>query len=218
MRNHHAWDPGHALALGAALRRLGSGSVVFGVPLAPYKCPPAPYEVALLAADLVKGLGRSGRVKITLVDANANPQPPPKARMFKEGLDKVGVEHVPNNRLVRVDPENQVVETDEGKKFKFDLLSALPRNFAPRFVRETGLARQYTEVDLPTFSTKAFDDVYAIGDHITGAVYQICICGEYPGAETCRGRRRVAGPRVKADDEGAQHLLELRQQKRALRN
>jgi pyruvate/2-oxoglutarate dehydrogenase complex dihydrolipoamide dehydrogenase (E3) component len=32
-------------------------------------------------------------------------------------------------------------------------------------VRETGLARQYTEVDLATFRTKAFDDVYAVGDH-----------------------------------------------------
>jgi len=42
----------------------------------------------------------------------------------------------------------------------------LPRNFAPGFVREAGLVRQYTEVDLATFKTKAFDDVYAIGDHI----------------------------------------------------
>ena len=67
--------------------------------------------------------------------------------------------------MVRVDAENKVVETDKGEKFKFDLLSVLPRNFAPGFVRETGLARQYTEVDLATFRTKAFDDVYAIGDH-----------------------------------------------------
>jgi sulfide:quinone oxidoreductase len=73
VRNHHAWDSGHALALGAALRRLESGNVVFGVPPAPYKRPPAPYEVVLLAADLIKELGRSGKVKITLVDANANP-------------------------------------------------------------------------------------------------------------------------------------------------
>ena len=68
------------------------------MPPAPYKCPPAPYVVTLLAADLVKELGRGGRVKITLVDANANPQPPPKARVFKEWLDKVEVEYVPNNR------------------------------------------------------------------------------------------------------------------------
>jgi len=86
--------------------------------------------------------------------------------MFKEGLDKVGVEYVPNNRVFRVDPGNKVVETDKGEKFKFDLLSVLPRNFASGFMREAGLVRQYTEVDLATFKTKAFDDVYAIGDHI----------------------------------------------------
>jgi NADPH-dependent 2,4-dienoyl-CoA reductase/sulfur reductase-like enzyme len=166
VRNHHAWDPGHALALANAIRRLESGNIVFGVPPAPYKCPPAPYEVTLLAADLVKELGRSGRVKITLIDANASPQPPPLARIFKEWLDKMGVEYVPNNRVVRVDPENKVVETDKGEKFKFDVLSVLSRNFAPGFVREAGLARQYTEVDPATFRTKAFDDIYAIGDHI----------------------------------------------------
>jgi NADPH-dependent 2,4-dienoyl-CoA reductase/sulfur reductase-like enzyme len=166
VRNHHAWDPGHALALGAALRRLESGNVVFGVPPAPYKCPPGPYEVTLLVADFVKELGRNGKVKITLVDANATPQPPPKARIFKEWLDKVGVEYVPNNRVVRVDPTNKVVETDKGEKFKFDLLSVVPPNIAPGFVREAGLAKRFTEVDLATFRTKAFDDVYAIGDHI----------------------------------------------------
>ena len=42
----------------------------------------------------------------------------------------------------------------------------MPRNFAPGFVREAGLARQCTEVDLATFRTKAFDDIYAIGNHI----------------------------------------------------
>jgi len=166
VRNHHAWDPGHALALGAAIRRLESGTVVFGVPPAPYKCPPAPYEVALIAADVVKELGRSDKVKIVMIDANANPQPPPKAKIFKEWIDKVGIEYVSNQKVVRVDPEGRVVETDKGEKFRFDLLSVLPRNFAPAFVREAGLAKQFTEVDLATFRTKQFDDIYAVGDHI----------------------------------------------------
>jgi hypothetical protein len=30
----------------------------------------------------------------------------------------------------------------------------------PHLLREAGLAKQYTEVDLATFRTKAFDDVY----------------------------------------------------------
>jgi NADPH-dependent 2,4-dienoyl-CoA reductase/sulfur reductase-like enzyme len=43
---------------------------------------------------------------------------PPKARIFKEWLDKVGVEYVPNNRVVRVDPEKREVETDKGERTK----------------------------------------------------------------------------------------------------
>ncbi|RFA95643.1 NAD(P)/FAD-dependent oxidoreductase [Pyrobaculum aerophilum] len=164
--NYHAWDPGHALALGEAVRRLAQGTIVFGVPPAPYKCPPAPYEVTLITADIIKELGRSDRVKVILVDANSQPQPPPKARIFKEWLDNVGVEYVPNSRIVRVDPEKKEVETEKGERFKFDLLSVLPRNYAPEFVRAAGLAKQFTEVDVTTYRTKAFDDIYAIGDHI----------------------------------------------------
>ena len=122
--------------------------------------------MTLLTADIVRELGRGDKVKITLVDANASLQPGPKARIFKEWLDKMGVEYVPNNKVVRVDPEKKEVETDKGERFRFDVLSVLPRNFAPGFVREAGLAGQFTEVDLTTFRTKAFDDVYAIGDHI----------------------------------------------------
>jgi len=161
--NYHAWYPSTALALREKALALPSGStVVFGVPPAPYKCPPAPYEVTNLIAEAVQGKG----VMVVLIDANSQPQPPPKARYFKEYLDKHGVEYVPSQRIVRVDVEKREVETDKGERFKFDLLSILPRNVAPSFVRQAGLGKQFMEIDVSTFRSKKYDDVYGIGDHI----------------------------------------------------
>ncbi|MFN3804661.1 MAG: FAD-dependent oxidoreductase [Pyrobaculum sp.] len=161
--NYHAWYPSTALALREkALALPTGGKVVFAVPSAPYKCPPAPYEVTLLTAEAVKAKG----VKVTLIDANANPQPPPKAKIFREWIDKQGVEYISGQKVVRVDPAAKVVETDKGEKFSFDLISILPRNLAPAFVRNAGLGATFMEVDVSKFRSKKFDDVFGLGDHI----------------------------------------------------
>ena len=49
----HYYTAGAALVAGAALRRVSGGRVVFLVCGMPYRCPGAPYEGALLAADLL---------------------------------------------------------------------------------------------------------------------------------------------------------------------
>ncbi|MFN7105687.1 MAG: FAD/NAD(P)-binding oxidoreductase [Pyrobaculum sp.] len=161
--NYHAWHPSTALALREKALALPTGAkIVFAVPPMPYRCPPAPYEVAMLTAEAVKAKG----VKVTLVDANANPQPSPKAGIFREWLDRHGVEYVPSQKVARVDPVAKVVETDKGEKFGFDLLSLLPRNIAPAFVRNAGLGATFMEIDVSTFRSKKFDDIFGIGDHI----------------------------------------------------
>ncbi len=100
---------------------------------------PAPYEATLLIAEIAKERG----IKVTLVDANTAPQPPPKARIFREWIDKQGVEYVPNQRIVRIVLEKRTVVTDKGESFEFNLLSILPRNLAPAFVRNAGLGATF---------------------------------------------------------------------------
>ncbi|AFA39767.1 putative NAD(FAD)-dependent dehydrogenase [Pyrobaculum oguniense TE7] len=160
--NLHAWKPGTAIKLGEAVKRLREGTIVLSAPPSPYKCPPGPYEVANLIGEAT--MDRRDRVKIVFIDAKPNPEPGALASIFKQYFEKYGIEYVPGDPILRVDPMEKVVETEKGEKFKYDVLSILPRNVAPDFARAAGLGDRYIEVDLSTFRSKKYDDIYAIGD------------------------------------------------------
>jgi hypothetical protein len=80
----HAWKAGPQTAL---LRRqleamTDGGVVLIGVPAAPYRCPPGPYERACQIAGYLKGKPRS---KLIVLDANAAVTPRPLfTRVWKE--------------------------------------------------------------------------------------------------------------------------------------
>ncbi|MCS7118172.1 MAG: NAD(P)/FAD-dependent oxidoreductase [Thaumarchaeota archaeon] len=165
-RNLHAWDPVRAVMLREELAKITSGNVVFGVPAAPYKCPPAPYEVAMLSREFINEQGKGDRVKVTVLDSNSGPQPPPKASYFREHMTKLGIDYRPNFKIAEVNPETKEVISVDGEKVKYDVLSILPPNVAPSFVREAGLGTTYMDVDPTTFRSRRYDDVYGIGDVI----------------------------------------------------
>lgn len=165
-KNLHAWDAVRATLLRQELAKLASGNVVFGVPAAPYKCPPAPYEVAMLARDFVIEQGKGDRVKVIVLDSNAGPQPPPKAAIFREHMTKLGIEYRPNFKIAEVSPEKKEVVSVDGEKVKYDILSILPPNVAPYFVREAELGTRYMDIDPRNFRSRKYDDIYGIGDMI----------------------------------------------------
>lgn len=166
VRNFHAWDPSLATQLRAELRKISQGNVVFSVPSAPYKCPPAPYEVALLSHEYLREQGKTDRVNVILLDANANPQPPAKAKIFADEISKLGIDYRPSFKIVEVDAEKSEVVSDKGERVKFDLLSLLPPNVAPSFVRKAGLGARYMDINPANFRSKTYDDIYGIGDAV----------------------------------------------------
>src|SRR5215211_820605 len=65
-----------AAGLRSRIADFSSGSAVIGVCAAPYKCPPAPSECALLLHDSLVRRGVRDRCEITLVLPFARPNPP----------------------------------------------------------------------------------------------------------------------------------------------
>ena len=67
----HAWKAGpQTLALRKQLEAMPDGGVyALSIPLAPYRCPPGPYERACVVADYLKRKGRTG-AKVIVLDAN----------------------------------------------------------------------------------------------------------------------------------------------------
>lgn len=139
------------------------GTVVLTAPAVPYKCPPGPYEYALLWADHVKK--QNLKAKVILVDAKPNPIPPPNSQGLLDAMAarKDVLEYRPQTKVTGVDAEKKVVKTDSGD-VAFDFLSVIPPNRAAEFIRQAGLGPVFVEVDPVTFRSTKHASVYAVGD------------------------------------------------------
>ncbi|HEV8699699.1 MAG TPA: FAD/NAD(P)-binding oxidoreductase [Candidatus Polarisedimenticolia bacterium] len=139
------------------------GTVVLNAPAVPYKCPPGPYEYALLWAEHIKKKGL--KAKVVLLDAKPTPIPPPNAQAFLDamGARKDVLEYRPQTKITGVDAEKKVVKTDAGD-VGFDVLSIIPPNKAAEFIGKAGLGAVFAEVDLVTFRSTKNPAVYAVGD------------------------------------------------------
>jgi sulfide dehydrogenase [flavocytochrome c] flavoprotein chain len=139
------------------------GRIVVATPVGAYKCPPAPYEYALLWADLVRRRGLRGHV--TLIDPRPKPTPLGLAPGLLTAMASHGdrLRYEPFTRLVSVNPEARTVETDAGK-LPFDLLSVVAPNVPMAFISEAGLGHPFVPVEHRTFQSIIDPSIFAVGD------------------------------------------------------
>ncbi|GGO23075.1 dehydrogenase/reductase [Gemmobacter aquaticus] len=140
------------------------GDVVVGVCGAPYKCPPAPAECALMMHDYMKARGLDGVTRITLVNPLPSPVPPSPdtSKAILGAFAERGITFIPNTRVTAV--EGKTVVLDNGTTLPCDLFLGVPKNRAADVVVAAGLTEGgWVPVDPFTLLTK-FPDVYAVGD------------------------------------------------------
>ena len=161
-----------AEALADLLPTFSAGRVVIGVCGAPFKCPPAPSEAALLMHDHLLGRGIRNECQISLLMPLPSPVPPsPEASAaLLDAFSERDIEFHPGARIASLDPDRSVVLLEDGEEVPYDLFLGVPRHRAPDVVRESGMATDgYVPVDSATLET-AFPGVYAVGDVATVGV------------------------------------------------
>ena len=150
-----------------ALASLESGRLAIGIFGVPYKCSPAPYELALLAQERLRE--RGSRATVTVF----TPQPMSIPVLGKAGCVSIedrlagqGIEFRPDSKAERVEAERVVLAG--GGEIPFDVLFAVPPHRVPKVVVDAGLAEQggWVKVKPRTLET-SFADVYSVGD-VTG--------------------------------------------------
>lgn len=164
---HHAWELEAAIKTRRALENFTGGRVVVGVPLGPYRCPPAPYEAQWMLDGYFKRRGIRDRVSIDYFTREAEPSgeahdpvvwmdAESKARGIKQHYEFV---------VQSIDPERKTVNGLYGYKLDYDLLFMIPPHRPARVLIDSGLADTEAgiRVDYDTLATK-WDNVYAIGD------------------------------------------------------
>lgn len=161
---HNVYDPAEVPAAAEALAVLREGRVVVGIFGAPYTCPPAPYELALLASEAATR--RDARVEFAVF----TPQPMSLPVLGSAGCEVVegrlglrGIGFTANAQAERVEAGRVVFRG--GVETSFDVLLAVPPHRCPRILVDAGLAEAdgWVPVDPRTLET-GFEGVSAVGD------------------------------------------------------
>ncbi|TCS97293.1 sulfide dehydrogenase (flavocytochrome c) flavoprotein subunit [Tepidimonas ignava] len=166
----HAWKAGpQTVALRKQLEAMPDGGVyALSIPLAPYRCPPGPYERACMVAHYFKKA--KPKSKVIIFDANEDIQS--KKALFLKAWDehyKGIIEYRPKHRVVDVDAATNTLKFEFNEDFKAAVANVVPNMRAGDIAVQAGLAtanKRWCEVDFLTFESKAVKNVHVLGDAI----------------------------------------------------
>jgi NADPH-dependent 2,4-dienoyl-CoA reductase/sulfur reductase-like enzyme len=163
----HAWKAGaQTVELRRRLEQMRDGGVyVLSIPLAPYRCPPGPYERASMVAAYFKQA--KPRAKVLVLDAN--PDVTSKAGLFKAAWKDLypGIlEYRGNSKAIGIDAATSTVKL-EVEDVKGDVLNVVPPHRAGDIAQKAGLIttnNRWCDVDWRTMESKVAPGIHVLGD------------------------------------------------------
>jgi sulfide:quinone oxidoreductase len=161
-----------------------SGTILIGILGHPYKCPPAPFEGALLLHDYLVRRGIRDDAEIRVLGPMAAPVPITKelSQSVLNALGERGIEYVPNQHITALDPHSNNAQLASGGSVPYDLFVGIPVHRVPEVVESSGLAFEgWIPVDRTNLATR-FADVYALGDVAAAPVAKAGVFAESAAA------------------------------------
>jgi len=166
----HAWKAGaQTLALRKQLEAMPDGGVyALSIPLAPYRCPPGPYERACQVAEYFSKA--KPKSKVLILDANEDVTS--KGPLFKKAWAdryKGIVEYRGKHSATDVDAATNTLKFEFNDDVKANVLNVIPPMRAGDIAVKSGLAtanKRWCEVDFLTFESKAAKNIHVLGDSI----------------------------------------------------
>ena len=165
-----AWRAGpETTALHKQLTEMRDGGVyALSIPLAPYRCPPGPYErVCQVASYLQKNKPKS---KVLVFDANQDVTS--KGKLFKEAWAKLYpgiIQYTPEHNVTAIDAKTKTIKFEVQEDVKADVLNILPPMSAGDLIIKSGLADangRWSNVNFLNFESVIAKDIHIIGDSI----------------------------------------------------
>ena len=166
----HAWKAGaQTVALRNQLVAMADGGVyAISIPVAPYRCPPGPYERACQVAWYFKRA--KPKSKVLILDGNGDVTS--KGPLFKKAWAeeyKGIVEYRPNHVLTDVDVATRTAKFEVQDAVKADVLNVVPPQRAAAVARAAGVVTandRWCDVDFLTFESVKVRNVHILGDAI----------------------------------------------------
>ena len=165
---HHFYSEEAALRLRHALDAFTGGKVVVGIAGMPYKCPPAPLEVALLIEAELRERGLREQSEIHFCSPIARAFTIESvSEMVTPELEKKDIELHTFFNVETIDAERKAVLSLEGEELYYDLLVLVPPHKGAQVLMDSGLAPEpggWLPTDPKTLNVVDRQDVWAIGD------------------------------------------------------
>jgi len=169
----HAWKAGaQTVMLRKQLEAMPDGGVcVIGIPKAPYRCPPGPYERASQIAFYLKN--NKPKSKVLILDAN--PDITSKKGLFMaawKDLYPGMVEYRANAMVTKVNVAGKTVST-EFEDVKADVLNIIPPMKAGVIAGMAGVVnvdKRWCAVDFTNYESRVHKNVHVIGDAVSAAL------------------------------------------------
>ena len=171
------YEAEEAASLHDALERFEGGRIVVLVAGAPFRCPAAPYEAAMLVEAWTRKNGIRGAVDLHLYTPESIPMAvggPAIGQALVGLMDERGISHHFGHQVTEIDNASRALRFKEEEEAPFDLLIGVPPHRAPVVLQRAGLvdATGYVPVHPQTLKLLSDPDtlqvkypgVYAIGD------------------------------------------------------
>ncbi|WP_433590543.1 NAD(P)/FAD-dependent oxidoreductase [Nocardia sp. CA-145437] len=168
-------DDGHEYYSLAGVHRLRrrldaftGGTILMSILSVPFKCPPAPYEGALLLHEELVRRDLRDTTRLRLITPMDSPIPvsPSSNTAILGALADRGIEYTPGTRVRALAPSTHTASTRAGD-LPYDLFIGIPRHRVPEVVQVSGLTAGgvdgWIHVDAATLATP-YPGVYALGD------------------------------------------------------
>jgi sulfide:quinone oxidoreductase len=149
-----------------ALPSFESGTILIGILGQPFKCPPAPFEGALLLHDhlTVRGIRESAEIRVIGPMAAPVPITAEVSQAFLDALHARDIGYVASNRVIELDVAHKQAVLESGDRLSYEMFVGIPIHRVPDVVIEAGLTVDgWVAVDRTNLMTP-FPDVYAVGD------------------------------------------------------
>ena len=171
----HAWKAGpQTILLRKQLEAMKpGGNVVISIPLAPFRCPPGPYERASMIAMYLKQHKPGSKVVIL----DANPDIVSKKGLFLKGWKKHYegiIDYRAAKKVTEVDTGKMAVMIEGLEEVQGAVINIIPPQKAGLIAHAAGLVgadKKWCPVNPTTFESTLHKDIHVIGDSsIAGAM------------------------------------------------
>jgi sulfide:quinone oxidoreductase len=170
---HSFYTIGDALRLQYELQEFKKGEIVILIPRIPFKCPPAPYEAALMLDDHFKRRALRDQIALSIYTIEPGPMStagPEMSALIHSMVEERAISYHPLKTTESVDENRRVINFTDGSYKSYDLLIAIPPHHIPPVINDAGLcnASGWIPVDPRTMKIDLGSSdhrLYAIGDN-----------------------------------------------------